>query len=632
MRLRPSRLLPAVVALTTLGLTPLASPASAGSQPAASPVALALEREPAAPRAGEWKPRPAQYDGTVTYTDLEIPMDDGVVLRGDLTRPTLDGEPVPGRLPVIITITAYNKTLLSSSPLGGPGGDYLVSRGYQTLVVDARGTGSSAGLWKAFSPRENKDATAIVNWAHEQPWSDGTSGMIGPSYMGISQVFAAAGRPKGLKAIFPQVPGGDVYRDVVASGGQIDVGFIPLWLGLVTGTGLIPPAYGAGEPQNAFQWALDHLTGAGSFTVPLMAQALLGQEPAYDGRFYRDRSPIEVIDRVKVPTFFVSGEYDLFQRGTPLLFERLRKNGVPTRIITGPWDHLEASAGTDLADAGYGTLEELQLRWFDRYVMGRRDPALLTDIKPYTYYEIGRDRWVRTSDYVAKDLEAKTFRLSGASVPGLRAGRLTTSRPNAGSSVLPPLPTAGLCTRSANQWTAGIMNAIPVPNPCLEHNELNDLQTVVFETAPLKKPLRVQGPMNARLFVSSPTGDGMLAVTVELARERHARYVTGGWQVISHRKLAVGRSRYVDGELVQPYHPFTRAAKKRARPNQIVPVDVEIFPTGLMIRKGSKLRISISSYDVPHLLAPLTDLPLQAAPLRIHTGPKHPSALTVLAR
>ena len=65
-------------------------------------------------------------------------------------------------------------------------------------------------------PREDKDATEIVKWAHRQSWSNGRSAMTGPSYMGISQIFAAAGHPKGLKAIFPQVPGADVYRDVVA--------------------------------------------------------------------------------------------------------------------------------------------------------------------------------------------------------------------------------------------------------------------------------------------------------------------------------------------------------------------------------------------------------------------------------
>ena len=43
---------------------------------------------PAATAASTWKPRPEQYPGTTTTKDLAIPMDDGVVLRGDLVRPT----------------------------------------------------------------------------------------------------------------------------------------------------------------------------------------------------------------------------------------------------------------------------------------------------------------------------------------------------------------------------------------------------------------------------------------------------------------------------------------------------------------------------------------------------------------
>ena len=47
-------------------------------------------------------------------------MDDGVVLRGDLERPVgADGKPVAKRLPVLVTITAYNKTVLASG--GGTG-------------------------------------------------------------------------------------------------------------------------------------------------------------------------------------------------------------------------------------------------------------------------------------------------------------------------------------------------------------------------------------------------------------------------------------------------------------------------------------------------------------------------------
>ena len=237
--------------------------------------------------------------------------------------------------------------------------------------------------------------------------------MTGPSYMGISQIFAAAAHPPGLKAIFPQVPGADVYRDIVASGGQIDVSFIPLWMGLVTGTGLIPPAYAGDDPASAIRALLDRLTTATTFTAPLLSSAVLGGDPAYDGQFYKDRSPINVIKKVKVPTFLVSGEYDLFQRGTPLLFEKLQKRGVPVRMITGPWDHLQGSSGEDVGEAGYGSLQELWLRWFDRYVKGKKDARLLKDVKPFTYFEQGTGTWVTTKKYVDRDLHAASFRLSG---------------------------------------------------------------------------------------------------------------------------------------------------------------------------------------------------------------------------
>lgn len=586
-------------------------------------------------RASGWQPRPAQYAGTVTTRDLKIRMDDGVVLRGDLVRPTrADGTPVSRPLPVIITITAYNKSALASAGgLGGAPPSYLVKRGYLQLTVDARGTGSSEGTWGAFSRREGKDATAVVNWAARQPWSDGTSGMTGPSYMGITQIFAAAGHPKGLRAIFPQVPGADVYRDVVASGGQIDVGFIPLWLGLVTGTGLVPPAYGAGEPEHGFQWLTDRLMTATTFTAPLVAAALLGGDPALDGKFYRDRSPIRVIDQVRVPTFFISGEYDLFQRGTPLLFERLQRHGVPTRIITGPWDHLQGSSGAEVGRAGYGSLEELQLRWFDHYVKGRRDPRLLTDIKPYTYFEQGTGRWVRTGAYVDRDLSATSFRLSGDASLGGRNGSLVRSGAKPGTALLPPLPVTGLCTRSANQWTAGVANMVWPDNPCFHDNRLNDYAGVTFQTGRLTRTLRLQGPINARLYASSPTGDGMLSVAIsDVAPDGTVTRLTGGWQVMSHRALDRGRSRYLDGKLIQAYHPFTRAAKSKLPADKVAPIDVEVFPTGAAIRKGHRLRITIQAFDVPHLLSPLPDLPGQLAPLTLHASRRYPSVLTVPTR
>ncbi|ABL79826.1 MULTISPECIES: CocE/NonD family hydrolase [unclassified Nocardioides] len=131
-----------------------------------------------------WSPRPEIYPATVTRTDLAVPMSDGVVLRGDLVLPAgADGRAVRGRFPVIVTITAYNKTALSSG--GGVAGAppaYLVQRGYAQLTVDARGTGSSEGQWSAFGARENEDSAEVVEWAHsrKRPWSDGRVGMSGP--------------------------------------------------------------------------------------------------------------------------------------------------------------------------------------------------------------------------------------------------------------------------------------------------------------------------------------------------------------------------------------------------------------------------------------------------------------------
>jgi uncharacterized protein len=608
-------------------LSPLPSLTSAGPAHAAAPVERQAQTR--------WTPRPAIYPATVTRKDVAIPMSDGVVLRGDLTLPAgADGQAVDRRLPVIVTITAYNKMASGyAGGLMGGSGDYLVRRGYAQLTVDARGTGSSEGRWSAFGLREDTDAGEVVEWAHsrQRPWSNGRIGMSGASYLGISQIFAAGARPAGLRAIFPQVPAADVYRDVVASGGAVDVGFIPLWLGLVTTTGVVPPAVTATDPQSGFGALIDHLTAAGTFTLPLMLEALTGGDAAYDGEFYRERSPERVIDRVQVPTFLVGGEFDIFQRGTPLLFENLRRRGVPTKLVIGPWDHLEGSSAADIDRAGHGTLEELQLRWFDRYVRGVEDPTLDRDIPPLTYYEQGSGRWTTARQWMGRQ-HAESFRLTGSAAAGGGIGRLTQGAVVPGRAYVPPVPVSGLCTRSANQWTAGVPEAALADLPCWSDNAPNDKTGVVFQTDPLDRPLRLRGPINARLYTSSATGDGMLSVSVsDVAPDGTVTRLSGGWQVVSQRALDERRTRYLDGQVIQPFHPFTREAKRSLAAGEVAPVDVEVFPTAARLAKGHRLRIAVQAYDVPHLLPSLPDLPTQLAGLTIHNSDRYPSVLTVPA-
>ncbi|MFB9834146.1 CocE/NonD family hydrolase [Actinoallomurus acaciae] len=597
------------------------------------------DRADSAPLADGWRPRPAQWHHTVTRKDLAIRMSDGKILRGDLTLPaTADGKAVRQRLPVLVTITPYNKRL----PIGTNSGallgtnvpaDYFVDRGYAELWVDARGTGSSEGRWSAFGARENKDAGEVVTWAHRQPWSNGKVGMQGGSYLGIEQLFAAERQPPGLKAIFPTVPAADPYRDVTAAGGEMDAGFLPQWFMLVSAAGAIPPAFSLKEPKSALTMAVDHVSGGVGGTLPEVLSGALGGDVAYDGPYWAGRKPITRIDKVTVPTFIIGGEYDIFQRGEPLLFEGIQRNGTPVKFIDGPWNHLQAGSGggTEFGAAGYGSLAQLELRWFDHWIMGL--DTHLDQIAPVTYYEQGTERWVRKQKWIASDLSAKTFNLSGSSTALVRSGGLTTGTAASGRSTLQPLPVSGLCTRSTDQWTGGLTSAVLDDLPCWSDNRLNDATGLTFDSAPATRTLRLQGPINAHLYVSTSTGDGMLSLAVEdVAPDGGVHRITGGWESVSQRALDKKRSRYLDGRMIQPWHPFLKSAKKDLPPGTIAPVDVEIFPTGAAIRPGHRLRLTVEGFDVPHL-APQPDGGVKTlGPMTIYTGGDHPSSVTMPVR
>src|SRR3954451_24002861 len=244
---------------------------------------LALASVPAA-QAATWTPydRPAQY-GTVTDKDVPITMRDGTVLKANVTRPDK-----PGRYPVLITQTPYGKDGAVIGALGGAA-EALVQRGYVQVTVDVRGTGASGGAWDSFGPSEQRDGYDVVEWAARQAWSDGGVGLDGPSYMGLTQLYTAALLPPHLKAIFPVVPMADGYRDITFSGGDVNVSFIPLWLGLVTAGGATPPATTfSGTPQEAAAGlgvVAQHVGGALSFTAPTLLQSATGGSIAYDGPF-----------------------------------------------------------------------------------------------------------------------------------------------------------------------------------------------------------------------------------------------------------------------------------------------------------------------------------------------------------
>jgi putative CocE/NonD family hydrolase len=570
-----------------------------GLTPVITPVAASTHHQHA-----KWKPRPAAY-GVAKQSNLEIRMDDGVTLSANVLRPAgQDGKAAPGRFPVILTQTAYNK----EAPMLNMENDFMVQHGYIQVVVDARGTGSSGGNWTGFGPREKQDSCAIAKWAVTVPGSNGRMALDGGSYGGINQLFTAACHPKGLRAIFPIVPMGDAYRDVTVSGGETDTAFIPSWMGLVTGAGLLTTSV-TSDPAQAASALVDHAEALTTFQLPTIASAAIGRQiggadTAYDGKFFRDRSPLEIIDKVDVPTFVVGGEYDLFQRGEPMLYNALRARGVPARLLIGPWTHLTATSDAE-------TLHNLELRWFDHYVRGVKDPTLDRDVPPVTVYRLGQERFVTSTSYP------------------LAGTRYTSRRLPSGSQTIPYLPIAGVCSSSTSQWTAG---GVPMGLPaCTGDHSINDRLGATYDFPVHHKAFRFNGTAMAKLFVSTTRSDAFVTARLEdVSPNGSSKPLTNGWQLLSLRKVDPKRSAWRNGLMVQPWHPDTRASVQRVEAGKIYELDVEIFPTAAQLAPGHSLRLAVQTSDEPHLTPSLpTAVNQLGGTLTVFSSAKYPSALVI---
>lgn len=640
---------------------------------------------------------------------------DGSILdfSATLTRPADEnGNVVNKKLPTIATFTGYNQSLMGMAPgeLGSLAGssDYLVKRGYNTITIDTRGTGSTGGAWQAFGELSTQhDIPQLLEYIGTQDWSDGNIGATGPSLMGINALFAGATESEYLKAIYAIVPMADAYRDIVFQGGQINVGFIPLWIGLVEGLGLPPtPAeFSSDNPTRYLQKLVGRLTNlvTEEFPVGTITQALLNQgDTAYDSDFWRERSVIEYADKIKVPTFIVGGLDDLFQRGEPLLYEAL-KGHTTAKLLMGPWSHFGGSAVSGLTDYGLPSSENIQLAWFDQYLKGLDAGA--EEMPPVTQYFKGADYYRTSSDWVHPDTYVETFYLHGkppifegvelpvqdlgqaldalleetqlnnvtdpvfdlvkqltfgivdlkknvGSVTGIlnpdkipdmlatlmdpAPGGLSKEAPaaqNAGArSSMLQHPIGGVCSRSTSQWTAGLVGML-LPF-CTENNNINETLEVVFTTEPFTEDMIINGPIAAELWVSTTAANTGLSVTIATVDESLgiplSTALTNGILLASMSNLDEAKSRYIDGKLVQPWHPFTKEKEQTLERNKIFPVQVEVFATSAVIKKGQRLRVSIGPSDFPHGLSTVPDLldgPVGI--MTIYSDEEHPSRINI---
>jgi len=568
---------------------------------------------------------PPSFPNATTTSDEFITMKDGTRLAANVTLPAdASGHTVDGRYPTVLIQTGYNKDASTASPALGGGGNYVVQHGYAQVIVDTRGTGRSEGEWESFGALEQSDYPTVVDWVRKQPWSNGDVAVTGTSLLAITALLTAAQQPPGIKAAFTIVPMADAYRDIVFNGGELNVGFIPLWLGLVTGLGAVDFTLQT-DSQEALQAELEHIVGAvADFQVPQVLSSAVGDPSRiYDGTFWKIRSPLEKAPQIAVPTFVVGGTHCIFQRGEPLLYEAL-KGHVPAKLLIGPWDHVQASAGKGLPVDGIPVFNHIELQWFDQYVKGMSVGAdKLPNVTQYVY---GQGHFVTTTDWPHPQAKAQRLYLRGDK-------SLTPQAPAAGEASQQVIqePLNGLCSQSAAQWTAGLLGAVGIDLPCFSNDSLVELLEVSYDTAPMADDFYINGPIEADVWLSTTSADAPVVVRVaDVDAGGTPVPLTNGIMQASLRAVDTTKSRYLNGEMIEPWHPFTQASIQSVGSGNVVEVPVEVFPTSALIRKGHRLRVSVGSSDFPHGLPPLRDA-VDELPgiLTIHSDAMHPSSVVL---
>ncbi|MDR7434860.1 MAG: CocE/NonD family hydrolase [Armatimonadota bacterium] len=510
-------------------------------------------------------------DGMRIDYDVPIPMDDGVVLRADVFRPIPEG-----KYPVILSYGPYGKglpfqmgypdqwrKLVQDFPEVARGSsckyqnwevvdpEKWVPNGYVCVRVDSRGAGRSPGVLDIFSPRESKDLYQCIEWAAAQPWSNGKVGLNGISYYAINQWLVAGLQPPHLAAMCAWEGAADFYRDWHRHGGILCTFTFPWFRAQVETV-----QHGVGA-----RGLLSPLTGelvAGPETFPgdVLAknrvdpgqQALLRE---LDDAWYRERSADW--SKVKVPFLSAGnwGGHGLHLRGNVEAFVRAASTQKWLEIHgLEHWTHF-------YTDYGLG----LQKRFFDHFLKGidngwEKEPPVLLNVRHIDRFVLRKEReWP------------------------LARTRWTKLYLNPAERTLSWEPVPGESTVTYEALKNG----------------------VTFRTPPFREETEITGPVAAKLFISSTTIDADLFLILQLfdpngeevtfqgALEPRAP-IAQGWLRASHRKL--------DRELTREYRPYhTHDEIQPLTPGEIYEVDVEIWPTSIVVPPGYSLALTVQGKD-----------------------------------
>ncbi|MEV6558179.1 CocE/NonD family hydrolase [Nocardia sp. NPDC051756] len=653
-------------ALVGLLVTSVLSGSSSGS-PALPITDFALPDDVMAASAApghEWTPEPASFSVGKTL-DVPVSMSDGTVLRADVYFPTdADGNQARGDFPVVLMQTPYGKSNLGlvnslsgqaglstdtgvATPLGnssnlalgtvGPN-DYLVQRGYISVVADVRGTGHSQGTFGMFEPIQATDGVALVNWAATLPGANGKVGLYGASAMGIMQLITAGAAPKGspLKAIFPVVPALDLYKDTVTMGGLLDLEFDAIFLGATGALNLEGPVLSALlDPSNLAadrDILLQHLASVQGFNIDFLRRALASDpELLFNDGYWQGRGPRKTLSNIvasEIPAYIVGSQYDLFQRGQPLLYSGLQ-NAYVGRPVDAPMESGQQVTGRyqllmgPYAHAGTASLQDfdpLMLRWFDTWLKDK-DTGMAETRTPLHYSDLGTGTYHQHAVYPFPEATPTRYYFNG--------GALTTTSAEPASDTLHWTPTSNPCASSTDQWSGGIPSwmtgylASKVPCVNTELPTPAGPNHLVYTTAPLPRAQTLAGPITATVYAKATTTQTAWVARVDdIAPDGTVTALTQGALLGSLRAIDPETTwTSNEGQIFKAGHTYSRNTAAPVVPGESTRYDIDIYPTYTTIAPGHSIRVTLTTADTPHLLPPLGDVPkMQGGIYTVETG------------
>jgi uncharacterized protein len=511
-------------------------------------------------------------DGMQIDWDTPIAMEDGVVLRADVFRPT-----GTQRYPAILSYGPYGKglsfqegyksnwmRLTKAAPevLQGSSNKYQnwevvdpekwVPDGYACVRVDSRGAGCSPGHLDVWSPREALDLYQCVEWAGTQVWSNGKVGLNGISYYAMNQWQVAPLKPPHLTAICVWEGASDYYRELCRHGGILCDFLGTWWRRQVTSV-----QYGLGE--RAMRNVVTGEPVAGPQTLSETELVRQRSDVAKEALARRTMDPYYQIhtprlEDIETPLLSAAnwGGQGLHTRGN---FEGYLRAGSPQK-----W--LEVHGDTHFTHfySRYG--EALQKRFFGHFLKGEntgwdQQPRVLLNIRHpgERFASRGENEWpLARTRWTKYYLHARTRSLS-PDVPQA-AGTLTFD-------------------------TAG--------------------DGITFLTPSTMAELEITGPVAAKLWLSSNSTDAdiFLALRVFDPAGKEITFVGSndprvpiglGWLRASHRKLDPRRS--------LPHRPYhTHDEEWPLKPHQPVELDIEIWPTCIVVPAGHRVGLSVRGKD-----------------------------------